>query len=100
MSWTLTAADLPDLARGATLLGTGGGGDPYIGQMLVARVLGDRGITILDPDDLAAPIGQKLGNDLGVIEGPLFVGVCVGHGVIFLLRMIARGLHGAKARSK
>lgn len=53
MSWTLTGADLPDLARGATLLGTGGGGDPYIGQMLVARVLGDRGITILDPDDLA-----------------------------------------------
>jgi len=52
----LTAADLPDLARGATLLGTGGGGDPYIGQMLVARVLQDRGldgITILDPDDLA-----------------------------------------------
>lgn len=57
MSWTLTAADLPDLARGATLLGTGGGGDPYIGQMLVARVLdqkgpGERGITILDPDEL------------------------------------------------
>lgn len=56
MSWTLTAADLPDLARGATLLGTGGGGDPYIGQMLVARVLNENGlggITILDPDDLA-----------------------------------------------
>ena len=53
MSWTLTAADLPDLARGATLLGTGGGGDPYIGQMLVQQVLGDRGITILDPDELA-----------------------------------------------
>lgn len=53
MSWTLTAADLPDLARGATLLGTGGGGDPYIGQMLVERVLGDRAITVLDPDDLA-----------------------------------------------
>lgn len=40
MSWQLTAADLPDLARGATLLGTGGGGDPYIGKMLVERVLG------------------------------------------------------------
>lgn len=53
MSWTLTAADLPDLARGATLLGTGGGGDPYIGTKLVERVLGDRGITILDPDELA-----------------------------------------------
>ncbi len=52
MSWTLTAADLPDLARGATLLGTGGGGDPYIGKMLVEQVLGDRSITILDPDEL------------------------------------------------
>jgi DUF917 family protein len=53
VSWTLTAADLPDLARGATLLGTGGGGDPYIGTKLVERVLGDGGITILDPDELA-----------------------------------------------
>lgn len=52
MSWRLTASDLPDLARGATLLGTGGGGDPYIGKMLVERVLGDGAITILDPDDL------------------------------------------------
>ncbi|WP_298862794.1 DUF917 domain-containing protein [uncultured Microbacterium sp.] len=53
MSWQLTAADLPDLARGATLLGTGGGGDPYIGKMLVERVLGEGSITILDPDELA-----------------------------------------------
>lgn len=53
MSWQLTAADLPDLARGATLLGTGGGGDPYIGKMLVERVLGAGSITILDPDELA-----------------------------------------------
>lgn len=52
MSWQLTAADLPDLARGATLLGTGGGGDPYIGKMLVERVLGAGSITILDPEDL------------------------------------------------
>jgi DUF917 family protein len=52
VSWTLTAADLPDLARGATLLGTGGGGDPYIGTKLVERVLGDGHIEILDPDDL------------------------------------------------
>lgn len=53
MSWTLTAADLPDLARGATLLGTGGGGDPYIGRLLVERVIGPEGIEVLDPDDLA-----------------------------------------------
>jgi DUF917 family protein len=52
MSWELTGADLADLARGATLLGTGGGGDPYIGKMLVERVLGDRSITVLDPDEI------------------------------------------------
>lgn len=53
MSWQLTRDDLSDLARGATLLGTGGGGDPYIGKMLVERVLGDGSITILDPDEIA-----------------------------------------------
>lgn len=53
MSWQITREDLPDLARGATLLGTGGGGDPYIGKMLVEQVLGDGAITILDPDELA-----------------------------------------------
>lgn len=52
MSWELRAEDLGDLARGATLLGTGGGGDPYIGRRLVERVLGDRAITVLDPDEL------------------------------------------------
>ncbi|WP_293696405.1 DUF917 domain-containing protein [uncultured Agrococcus sp.] len=52
MSWELKAADLPDLARGATLLGTGGGGDPHIGRLLVEHVLGDGSITILDPDEL------------------------------------------------
>ena len=51
MSWQLTVADLPDLARGATLLGTGGGGDPYIGSKLVEQVLGSGSITVLDPGD-------------------------------------------------
>lgn len=54
MSWRLTADDLPDLARGATLLGTGGGGDPYIGRMLVEQALVAGGaIDILDVDDVA-----------------------------------------------
>ena len=35
MSWQITKDDLSDLARGATLLGTRGVGDPDIGQMLV-----------------------------------------------------------------
>lgn len=53
MSFELRASDLGDLARGATLLGTGGGGDPYIGRRLVEQVLGDRSITVLDPDEIA-----------------------------------------------
>ncbi|MFC5996292.1 DUF917 domain-containing protein [Pseudonocardia hispaniensis] len=52
MAFQLTVDDLPDLVRGAALLGTGGGGDPQIGRVLVAHALGDRSITILDPDDL------------------------------------------------
>ncbi|MEJ1092137.1 DUF917 domain-containing protein [Microbacterium istanbulense] len=72
MSWQLTAADLPDLARGATLLGTGGGGDPYIGKMLVERVLGDREITILDPveirDDLFVIPTAQMGAPTVMVE--------------------------------
>ena len=33
--------DLRDLARGAAFLGTGGGGDPYIGRLMVERALAD-----------------------------------------------------------
>lgn len=54
MAWTLTPEHLDDLARGATFLGTGGGGDPYIGRLLVERAIAEHGsITVLDPDDLS-----------------------------------------------
>lgn len=54
MSWVLRVEDLPDLARGAAVLGTGGGGDPYIGRLMVARAMqaGDATITGLGLDDL------------------------------------------------
>jgi len=54
MSRTLGRADLADLARGAALLGTGGGGDPYIGRLLVDQALRETGrtITVLDPDEI------------------------------------------------
>jgi DUF917 family protein len=52
MSVVLTAADLPDLVRGAALLGTGGGGDPQIGRTLVEQALGDGSITLITPDEL------------------------------------------------
>ena len=52
MTTLLTGDDLPDLVRGAALLGTGGGGDPQIGRTLVAQALGDRTLTLLDPAEL------------------------------------------------
>ncbi|PZF60467.1 DUF917 domain-containing protein [Curtobacterium sp. MCBD17_013] len=53
MSWLLGIEDLPDLARGAALLGTGGGGDPTIGMLLVRAAMQEHGpVTILDPDEL------------------------------------------------
>lgn len=56
MAYELTKEDLRDLARGAAFLGTGGGGDPYIGRLMVEREL-DRGgrVTLVPleevPDD-------------------------------------------------
>jgi hypothetical protein len=54
MGRELRAADLPDLARGAALLGTGGGGDPYLGRMLVHQeYLRGRTVELVDPEEIA-----------------------------------------------
>ena len=39
----LTRADLVDLARGAAFLGTGGGGDPYVGRLMVEQAMAEGG---------------------------------------------------------
>lgn len=54
MSMLLTPADLPDLARGAAFLGTGGGGNPYVGRLMVERAMRDldRDLELLDLDDV------------------------------------------------
>ena len=53
MSWMLGPEELPDLARGAALLGTGGGGDPHIGRLMVAEAMRRHGpVTVLDPDEV------------------------------------------------
>jgi DUF917 family protein len=45
--------DLEDIARGAAVLGTGGGGDPYIGKLMAQGTLRRRGnVKLLDPMDL------------------------------------------------
>lgn len=49
----LTIEDLEDLGRGAAFLGTGGGGDPYVGRLMVERALRDgHRLDIIDLDDL------------------------------------------------
>jgi DUF917 family protein len=54
MPLRLTAADLPDLARGAAFLGTGGGGNPYVGRLMVESAMRDTGreLELLDLDDV------------------------------------------------
>ncbi|MCH0565187.1 MULTISPECIES: DUF917 domain-containing protein [unclassified Streptomyces] len=64
MSFELGIDDLNDLARGAAVLGTGGGGDPHVGRLMVENVMRSTGpITIvdideIDDDDFIVPIAQ------------------------------------------
>jgi DUF917 family protein len=49
----LTRADLVDLARGAAFLGTGGGGDPYVGRLMVEQAMMEGGrVQLLALDEL------------------------------------------------
>lgn len=46
--------DMDDLALGAAVLGTGGGGDPHIGKLTAAEAIRRHGdVTLIDPGDLA-----------------------------------------------
>jgi DUF917 family protein len=50
---TITADDLGDLARGAAVLGTGGGGDPHVGRLLAEAALRRHGpVTLVDVDEV------------------------------------------------
>ena len=61
---TIDIDDLNDLAVGATVLGTGGGGDPYIGRLMAAEAIRQYGPVMLidpeelDPDALVLPVGM------------------------------------------
>lgn len=49
----ITEHDLDDLAVGAAILGTGGGGDPYIGKLLAQQAIREYGpVTIVDVDEV------------------------------------------------
>ena len=53
MERQLTTRQLEALAVGASFLGTGGGGDPYIGSLMARQALDTHGpVTVIDPEDL------------------------------------------------
>ncbi|MFF1634258.1 DUF917 domain-containing protein [Leifsonia sp. NPDC058248] len=73
MSWMLTADAVPQLARGAAVLGTGGGGDPYIGALLAQQALAAHGpvtVVALDevPDDALVLTVAMMGAPTVMVE--------------------------------
>jgi uncharacterized protein len=70
---TLTAQDLHDIAAGSAVLGTGGGGDPYIGELAALRSLEQYGPPqlvgvddIVDSDRVVIPF--MIGSPVPLIE--------------------------------
>ncbi|GGM04503.1 DUF917 domain-containing protein [Nakamurella endophytica] len=54
MAWSIGTDAIGDLARGAAVLGTGGGGDPYIGALLARQAVAEHGpVTAVTLDELA-----------------------------------------------
>ncbi|MBL8127785.1 MAG: DUF917 domain-containing protein [Chloroflexia bacterium] len=74
MGQRLSIADLPDLARGAAFLGTGGGGNPYVGRLLVERAMRETGrdLELLDladvPDDALIIPTAMMGAPTCIVE--------------------------------
>lgn len=53
----ITLDNLPDFIRGTAILGTGGGGDPYIGRLMLKQELEKCGaIDLIDPDNVSDDI--------------------------------------------
>src|SRR5438105_92565 len=65
--------DLEDLARGAAVLGTGGGGNPYIGKLLARQAIRQYGpVTLVDaaevPDDAVVVQSAMMGAPTVMVE--------------------------------
>lgn len=51
---TITLADMEHIALGGAFLGTGGGGDPYIGKLIAEQAIASTGpVAVIDVEDLA-----------------------------------------------
>lgn len=53
MTDKITLSNIDDFATGAAVLGTGGGGDPYIGKLMAQQAIQDHGpVDLVDPDEI------------------------------------------------
>jgi len=75
MSFEIRGRDVTALALGAGILGTGGGGNTYYGQLVASRILGDdRAVRVIEVDELApdafAISSAAIGAPLVCLEKP------------------------------
>ena len=72
MSWHITADSIRGLARGAAVLGTGGGGDPYVGALLARQAIGDGSVEVVTlaelPDDALVITAAMMGAPTVMVE--------------------------------
>ena len=105
---TLTATDLEDIAFGAAVLGTGGGGDPYIGKLLARTAIEHHGpVTLIDlnevPDDahvitcgaMGAPtiVLEKVPSGEELLMAMRYYEQVTGHKVTHIMPFEAGGLN-------
>jgi len=86
----LTIQDVKDLAVGAAILGTGGGGDPYIGMLMAIQAI-EKGkkvelvdVDAVDDDDFVVPVAM-MGTPTVLIEK-----IPSGDEVLWVLREIEK----------
>lgn len=73
MGRRLTAQDVEDIAVGGAVLGTGGGGDPYVGKLMAQRAIEQYGepemIALKDvPDDKLIMVAAGIGTPTVIVE--------------------------------
>nr|WP_232021702.1 DUF917 domain-containing protein [Pseudonocardia autotrophica] len=85
---------MPDLARGAAVLGTGGGGDPYLGRLLAEQALREHGpVPLVRPEDLpddacVLPVAQMGAPTVSVEKLPAYAEI--GRAVTTLAEHLGR----------
>ncbi|MDZ4764123.1 MAG: DUF917 domain-containing protein [Chloroflexota bacterium] len=104
----LTEKNIEDIALGAAVLGTGGGGDPYIGMLMARQAIKDYGsvelytLDELNDDDLIIPTAmmgaptvmvEKMPNGDDIINAFKSVGKYIGKPIRATMSIEAGGLN-------